>query len=222
MGVEAEVSLVLIVEDQEATSAWMGQLAAELYPLAAVHRFAGVRATLNWIAACPSHEAPICLVDLGLPDGSGIEVIRALTAKMPKARAIVMTLYDDDTHVLEAMCAGAVGYLLKDQEPSQVCERLRAIDRGEVAISPAISRRMLSLFRSRADLLRPADPNVSLTPRETDVLRLIGRGLRIAEAAAALGISTQTAASYLKIVYRKLAVDSRAEAALEAARRGLV
>jgi DNA-binding NarL/FixJ family response regulator len=213
---------ILIVEDLEPTRAWMAALLGDLYPDAAICRCADVREALAWISGQNADAAPLCLVDLGLPDGSGAEVLRALAEHLPRARAIVMTLFEDDAHVLDAMSAGAAGYLLKDQDNDSVRARIRSLEAGEVPMSPAVSRRILTLFRERAELFRAIDPSVSLTPRETDMLRLIGRGLRTMEAAQTLGISPQTAAGYLKAVYRKLDVNTRAEAAVEATRRGLV
>jgi len=216
------VATLLVVEDLAPTRAWIIALLADIYPDAVIHACRTLGEALDWVAARQKGETPLCFIDLGLPDGSGADVIRALTATLPGARVIVMTLYDDDAHVLDAMSAGAVGYLLKDQDDATIRTRIEAIEHGEVPISPAISRRILALFRDRAGLFRAIDPAVSLTARETDVLRLIGRGLRVTEAATALNISAQTVAGYLKIVYRKLDVNTRAEAAVEAARRGLI
>jgi DNA-binding NarL/FixJ family response regulator len=213
---------ILIVEDLAPTRLWVEALMIELYPAAIVDCCANVREAMEWIFRHPTDAAPLCLIDLGLPDGSGTEILRALADRMPRSRAIVMTLYDDDHHVLDAMSAGAVGYLLKDQDRDIIRARILSMEHGEVPMSPAISRRILSLFRERAELFRAIDPSVSLTPRETDMLRLVGRGLSTPEAADMLEISAQTAAGYLKAVYRKLDVNTRAEAAVEAARRGLV
>ncbi len=136
---------------------------------------------------------------------------------------IVTTIYDDDHHLFDAIAAGAQGYLLKDQHPDTLIEYLHRIDAGEPPLSPSIARRMLQHFsRSRPPAPAAIPAEEVLTAREMDVLRLLGRGLRVNEAAHTLGLTPHTVAGYVKTVYRKLNISSRAEAALEAARRGLV
>ncbi|WP_439532533.1 response regulator [Polymorphobacter sp.] len=212
---------VLIVEDIPPTRAWLEALVQRLYPDAPVACCGSLRAGLAWLAGQPADGDFLCLIDLGLPDGSGIELIRRIGQALPGARIVVSTLYDDDANVLAALAAGATGYLLKDEEGEAIEARLRGLGRGEVAMTPSISRRILEHFRRHAGFFA-VDSAVALSPREVDVLRLIGRGLTAAEAAGMLGISAQTTAGYIKAIYRKLDVNNRAEAALEAAKRGLV
>jgi DNA-binding NarL/FixJ family response regulator len=217
-----EPARLLVVEDVAPTRDWLARTAADALgstPVCA-DTLAAARAALARV----DQAAPlVALVDLGLPDGSGVELIREIAARGPHATAIVTTIYDDDAHLLDALAAGAAGYLLKDRDAAELGTRLRGLAAGEVAISPAIARRILELFRARAAPVAQADEEeqVPLTARETDVLRMIGRGLKVAEAASALGLSEQTVAGYVKAVYRKLDISSRAEAALEAVRRGL-
>ena len=162
-----------------------------------------------------SRDWDLVLFDVGLPDGSGSALIEEIVARFPKALVIVTTVYDDEESLLEALAAGAQGYLLKDQDGPAIAHRLAMIEHGEVPISPAIARRLLQR-------LRPEAPSgVALSPRETEVLRMIGRGLKSSEVAEILAISPQTVATHVKTIYRKLEITSRAEAALEARRRGL-
>ncbi|MCW2389603.1 DNA-binding NarL/FixJ family response regulator [Sphingobium sp. B11D3B] len=212
---------ILIVEDLAPTRDWLHALVRRVYPNAQIIGCATLRAGYDWLAQQQPDGSFLGLIDLGLPDGSGVDLIRQLRLKLPDARIIVSTLYDDDAHILAALAAGATGYLLKDEESEIIEARLRGMERGEVAMTPSISRRILEHFRKNAGFFA-VDSAVLLTPREMDVLRLIGRGLKVAEAAASLGISAQTTAGYIKSVYRKLDVNTRAEAALEAAKRGLV
>jgi DNA-binding NarL/FixJ family response regulator len=212
---------ILIVEDLAPTRDWLHALLRRVYPDAQIVGCATLRTGYDWLAQQQPGGAFLCLIDLGLPDGSGVDLIRQLRHKLPDARIIVSTLYDDDAHILAALTAGATGYLLKDEESDAIEARLRGMERGEVAMTPSISRRILEHFRKNASFFA-VDSAVVLTPREMDVLRLIGRGLKVAEAATSLGISAQTTAGYIKSVYRKLDVNTRAEAALEAAKRGLV
>lgn len=222
--------LSLIVEDQGDTRAWLGRMLASAFEGIAVTEAPTLRAARDWIAArrdALSGEKDvrhIALVDIGLPDGSGIDLIRALARDYPAVTPIVTTIYDDDHHVFDAIAAGAQGYLLKDQHPDTMIAYLHRIDAGEPPLSPSIARRILQHFSQ----LQPRALAVSipadevLTAREMDVLRLLGRGLRVGEAARTLGLTPHTVAGYVKTVYRKLNISSRAEAALEAARRGLV
>jgi DNA-binding NarL/FixJ family response regulator len=218
----SESRQILVIEDLAATREWLVKLVEATFPACPVKAVATLSAALHWLKGQSAHLNAICLVDLGLPDGSGIDFIRALMQKAPSAHAVVTTLYQDDANLLNAMAAGASGYILKDQEPDLIGSRLAAIDRGEVAMSPSISRRIMAHFQNSARFVTATDGDIVLTARETDVLRLIGRGLRNGEAASALGISKMTVTDYIKTIYRKLDLSSRAEAALEAARRGLV
>lgn len=165
-------------------------------------------------------EVAIVLVDLGLPDGSGIDVVRGFARRHPETSIVVCTIFDDDAHVFPSLAAGAHGYLLKDSPPGSWAAALQELEQGRPPLSPSIARRILAHFRSSSALFVD-EPGVALTPRELDVLGLIGRGLRIGEAATTLGLAESTVAGYVKDIYRKLGISNRAEAALEASRRGL-
>jgi DNA-binding NarL/FixJ family response regulator len=159
----------------------------------------------------------IALIDLGLPDGSGVELIEFIQHRAPATLCIVASIYHDDGHIFPALRAGAQGYLLKDQPIQSIVAALTGIAAGQPPLSPAIARRMLSFFQPD-----PALPDPALTERETEVLRLIAKGMTQAETARLLGISQHTVAGYVKELYRKLNVSSRAEAALLARDLGLV
>ena len=162
----------------------------------------------------------LALVDLALPDGRGVDFLRDLAERSGGAtRSVVVTIYADDHHLFDAIAAGAGGYLLKDMGRDELVRYLRRLEAGETPLSPAVARRMLDYFRKPQTA---AEPEAALTPRETEVLRLIGRGLRSGEAAKVMGVTELTVAGYVKAIYRKLNICSRAEAALEAAKRGLV
>ena len=134
---------------------------------------------------------------------------------------VVVSIYDDDAHLFDAIAAGAQGYLLKDEGAEVLVGRLREIARGEPPLSPSIARRILCHFHRPHDAAT-APRRELLTPRETEVLALLGRGFRIGDAADSLGLTRHTVAGYVKIIYSKLNISSRAEAALEAKRLGLV
>ncbi|MBU6266659.1 MAG: response regulator transcription factor [Sphingomonadales bacterium] len=222
----------LIVEDIAATRDWLSGLVHRAFPATGVYHATTLAEARAWVKANPESAHPessgdtLFLIDLGLPDGTGVDLIRDLATSHPGAQLVVSTIFDDDAHLMQAMAAGAHSYLLKDRPAEELVELLRRIGRGEVALSPPMARRLLAHFRGHATFVTAGASNAAgeeqqLTARETDVLRLIGRGLTLAEAGGALAISAQTVATHVKAIYRKLGITSRAEAALEAARRKL-
>ncbi|BAV65583.1 response regulator [Sphingobium cloacae] len=166
----------------------------------------------------------MALVDINLPDGSGIEIIRQVAAGWPDAIAAVATIYGDDLHLMEAIAAGARGYLLKGDPPDILRGCLQRLARGEPATSPAIALRILAHFRQSAEKRIAAGDlphQRALSRRETEVLDLLARGYTIAESARRLGLSSQTVSTYVRTIYSKLSVNNRAQAVVEARRRGL-
>lgn len=213
----------LVLEDQAETRQHLLLALAVAFPGIDARGAGDLRAARDLLdpVSGPSWTPDLALVDLVLPDGSGVTLLRQLAERPGDTRAVVVTIYADDEHLFDAIAAGAGGYLLKDMGADDLVRYLRRLEEGETPLSPAIARRMLGYFRDRPrapDL----EPMAALTPRETEVLRLIGRGLRSGEAAKVMGVVEQTVAGYVKAIYRKLNICSRAEAALEAARRGLV
>jgi DNA-binding NarL/FixJ family response regulator len=228
--------LCLLVEDQPRTRDWIVGVLARAFPEMTVATVSSLREARAWLEDYDARHGAgltLALIDLGLPDGSGIELVRSIAASRPAVLPVVATIYDDDTHVFDAIAAGARGYLLKDEEADQLVSLLRRIEGGEPPLSPSIAHRMLAHFRAapppdRAALvpdraaLVPRQDDAGLTARETETLSLIAKGLTIAEAAARMGLKPQTVASYVKTIYEKLNVSTRAEATLAAVRRGLV
>lgn len=224
-----EAPLVLIVEDQPDTRAWLGEVARQAIPGARTVSVGDLTEARSWLRSLDGSSArlKLALVDLGLPDGSGIDLIRELAESRPEVAAVVSTVYDDDSYLFDAIAAGAQGYLLKDQDRDLIVQRLQRIGDGEPPLSPSIARRMLNHFRTQPPArpigpAAPCDEETALTPRELEVLALLGKGSRVPEAARRLGLTDHTVATYVKIIYRKLRISSRAEAALEASRRGLL
>lgn len=211
---------ILVVEDILDLRRSLVEIAARVFGVDCPASAGSLREARRWIAEERRVEQPlIALVDLGLPDGSGDALIAEL-ATDGNATAIVTTVFEDDGNVLRALSAGAQGYILKSEDLPSIEDRLRGLERGEVAVSPPIARRMLRYLRDLPQ--QPAMEIVQLTARETDVLRAIGRGLTVPETAGALEIGATTVASHVKNIYRKLSIASRAEAAIEATRRGLI
>lgn len=214
----------LIVEDLDEPRQWLAELLPQALP---VVRRVDTAATLAPARErLREHAYGLALVDWGLPDGTSETLIAELVAARPGSVVIVATIHDDDTHVFPALRAGASGYILKSQPASVVVGQLRRIEQGEPALSPSIAARVLRHFRAGPgpEAAPPEDPRplAQLTEREVDVLRLIAKGYKAAEVAQLLGLSSHTVTGYVRDIYRKLGISSRAEATLEAARRGLV
>ncbi|HEY8361074.1 MAG TPA: response regulator transcription factor [Ramlibacter sp.] len=213
----------LIVEDLPDIRDWLLEVARTAFPAVSAVATGRRDEALVLIAREPFDLA---LVDLGLPDGSGIDVVRALHRMQPQAMSIVVTIYDDDDHLFPALQAGAFGYLLKEQATEVLVRQVLRITNGEPPLSPSIARRVLSYFGQPSDtaVAAAAQPvaDTPLTERETEVLRRVAKGYTLPEIAAQLELSRHTIADYVRQIYRKLDISSRAEATLEAARRGLV
>lgn len=208
----------LIIEDQPETRAWLVEVLAQAFGGLVASEGGDVAAGRRWLAAHDGRPA-LALIDLVLPDGSGVELIRTISEVHPAVQPVVISMYDDDAHLFDAIAAGAQGYLLKDEGPTVLAGRLKEILNGEPPLSPSIARRILSHFHKGASQF---EQDGVLTPREQEVLALLGKGLRIGDAAGVLGLTRHTVAGYVKLIYSKLNITSRAQAALEARRRGLV
>lgn len=215
----------LVVEDDATARPWLADCLLQAFGTIPVTTADDVSSARAWIAgwmAQDTERSLVALIDLGLPDGSGIDVIRLLAGGGGTVVPVVTTIYDDDAHLFGAIAAGAAGYLLKDRSRDVMVDYLRRIQAGEPPLSPSLSRRILEHFRSPPQPLPAAPPAADgLTPRERDVLALLGRGLRSSEVAGVLKLSEHTVASHVKAIYVKLNISSRAEAALEARNRGL-
>ena len=206
---------VLILEDVSETLQWLGEIAAEAFPGCGVTGASTVRDAL---AAMDRHVFDLALIDLRLPDGSGLDVMRQLRVNSPDTICVVTTAMADDSSIVGALSAGASGYLLKEQMREGIIRQLQQIKEGVPALSPSIARRIMEHFRRTGPA---AGETGNLTARELEVLTLIGRGMRNAEVAAQLMLSENTVSGYIKAIYRKLGISSRAEASWHAAQLGL-
>jgi len=206
-----------ILEDLPESQVWLSEALTLSFPGIVIDSAFSVQEARDKLAVGALPD--IALIDLGLPDGSGVELIEFIQRRSPNTLCIVASIYHDDGHIFPALRAGAQGYLLKDQPVAAIVAALTGIAGGQPPLSPAIARRMLSFFQPG---LAPATPTPALTERETEVLRMISKGMTQAETGRLLGISQHTVAGYVKELYRKLNVSSRAEAALLARDMGLV
>jgi DNA-binding NarL/FixJ family response regulator len=152
-----------------------------------------------------------------------VDVVTKLRDMQPDAQSVVVTIHDDDEHLFPALQAGAFGYILKEQARELITEQLQRISQGEPPLSPSIARRVMAYFSAKAKPQSQANamPSVNLTDRESEVLLRVAKGYTLPEIGVQLGLSRHTIADYVKQIYRKLNVSSRAEAALEAQRLGL-
>lgn len=214
---------VMLVEDDPAFLARFCAIVAaapELRLLGAVGDLASARQLL---AGTPPD---VLLTDLGLPDGSGIELIRETAARHPATDIMVISVFGDEEHVVASIQAGATGYVLKDSLPDEFVALIRELRAGGSPISPLIARKLLRTFRTPAAApaanAAVAAAAAGLTPREAEVLGLLAKGFAFAEVARLLEMSPHTVTAHVKKVYQKLAVHSRGEAVYEATRMGLL
>jgi len=208
---------VLLLEDDPVTRERLAGIVDAAPGLQLVAAVGDVRSALAWLGA---HAPPaVLLADLQLPDGSGIDVIRWLRRQAPASEAMVISVFGDEAHVVAAIEAGATGYLLKDASADEIAQAIVRLIAGESPISSAIARHLLRRFQpaTAAPAAAAASP---LTPRETQVLQLIAKGLSYQRIAETLGMSPHTVTTHIKQIYRKLAVNSRGEAVFEAMQLG--
>lgn len=175
----------------------------------------------------------VILCDLGLPRMSGIEVTREVKAKYPGVEVLIFTIFDEEEKVLEAVKAGASGYLLKGTPAERIIEAIRDVHDGGSVIQPSLARRLLKTFHVREVappvVGTPPDQElgsdgrrVQLTAREVEILRLIAKGLSNSEAAGVLTLSRATVRTHLEHIYQKLEVTNRVEAVTEGIRKGII
>ncbi|OQX06339.1 MAG: DNA-binding response regulator [Thiothrix lacustris] len=215
----------LIVEDVPETSQWLGHILTQAF--GDIHTTASMTCQQTR-QVLQTNYFNLALLDLNLPDGSGIDLVACVRQRCPDAYIVITTIFDDEDHILKALKAGAHGYLLKDMPDKLFIQKLHGILNGDPPISPSVSRRILRYFaeNNAPEPLQPShglkQPPCSLSPREQEVLTLVAKGLNRNDVARLLGLSTNTVARYIRDVYQKLNISSRAEAAVEACRRGLV
>lgn len=210
------IETILIVEDIAQSRAFLVDILKGVFPHATIIEAANLRAALS---LCDRHRFDLALVDLQLPDGDGYAVLRKLEIIQTETISIVTTAIGSDSAIVAALSAGAHGYVLKSDPPELIASHIRQIPNGTLPLSPAIARRVLDHFRATGP---NTDDDYGLTPREREVLSLVGRGLRVSDVALEMDLAASTVSSHVKAIYRKLNISNRAEAAYQAARLGLL
>lgn len=223
--VPIELASILIVEDDSAMQARLRALVREVAGpqawIGIASDVAGARASLR------QHQPVLALVDVRLPDASGIALIRQMQQDSPDTQAVIVSAFADEETILAALRAGAIGYLLKDREDIELVLSLRSLQRGGAPIDPMIARRILALVPAPAPARDPGEvaeavavPHLSV--RESEILQLVAQGLSNREIAEHTNLSRLTIEGHTKNIYRKLAVKSRTAAVHEARTLGLL
>ena len=231
---------VLIVEDDARMRAFFAASVSRCDRLVLAASLGTVVDALAWLDE-PAHGVDVLLTDLGLPDGSGLEVIRHAVRMYPQCEALVISMFGDEDNVLASIEAGALGYIHKDSAPDDIAQTILEMKAGASPISPMIARRVLSKYLSLQSnrLVAPeerAPPAIEmvatgvqaeadralLSRREQAVLELIARGFSYLEIARLQSVSVHTVQTHIKNLYGKLAVHSKSEAVFEATRMGLL
>lgn len=167
------------------------------------------------VKLCAELKPNVVLMDLAMPGVDGVEATRLITEQVPATRVLVLTSFSDRERILDAIDAGAVGYLLKDAAPDELLRGIRAAARGESPLSPKAAQTLLATRKERMEVRE-------LSPRETDVLMLVAQGLANKQIAQRLGISEKTVKAHLVSVFQRIGVSDRTQAAVWAHRRGLL
>ncbi|MBL7002401.1 MAG: response regulator transcription factor [Gammaproteobacteria bacterium] len=211
---------VLILEDHKDAQQWLSEAINIAFGEQTEITIAASIEQVNSILYSQSFD--LFIVDLHLPDGSGIEALIFAKHHHPEMPAVIATIYSDDDHLFPALSAGASGYLLKDDSKQNIAKMLSGIFSGTPPLSPEIATRLMAHFNQTqvADLSNEDTPK--LTNREQESLKYIVKGFSIKECAELMSISPHTVSGYIKDIYKKLHVSSRAEVTTEAIRLGLI
>jgi DNA-binding NarL/FixJ family response regulator len=219
---------VLIVEDDPQTRAYFASCVSAHAQLRVFAEAASVAQGKAWLAQAAENPIDVMLTDLGLPDGSGLELIAHAAQHLSGCDSLVISMFGDEDHVLASIEAGATGYLHKDSAPADIAQSILQLKRGQSPMSPMIARRLLAKYRSISAGQTPIKPVVTeahlptLSKRELEVLDHISRGFSYAELAQIIHVSIHTVQTHIKNIYAKLSVHNRSEAVFEAQRLGLL
>jgi len=226
---------VLVVEDDPQMREFFSASVARSTTLRLAGSLGSVAEVRAWLDD-DRNTVDVLLIDLGLPDGSGLEVIRHAVRLHPRCEPLVISMFGDEDNVLASIEAGALGYIHKDSAPDDIAQTILEMKAGASPISPMIARKVLAKYAgSRQKAAPPLVDTASsairkgaveapplLSPREQEVLALIARGFSYAEIARLQAVSVHTVQTHIKNLYAKLSVHSKNEAVFEASRLGLL
>jgi DNA-binding NarL/FixJ family response regulator len=211
---------IVVVDDQEVVRAGFGALLATQSDFAVVGTAADGAAALR---LCRHTRPDVVLMDVRMPVMDGIEATRRILADPDAPRILMLTTFDLDEHVYDALGAGASGFLLKDATAERLFDAVRVVAAGEALLSPTVTRRLIGEFaRLRQRPRSPGPALAALTPRETEVLRLIAEGLSNPEIATRLVVGEETVKTHVSRVLNKLGLRDRTQAVVMAYESGLV
>ncbi|ENU26766.1 response regulator [Acinetobacter modestus] len=216
------IQTALILEDIVDVNAWIKQMLIETFEGIRIQQAYSLDEAKHLLM---SQHYDLALIDLSLPDGKGIEVIDWLVQYSAETISVVVTIFEDDQYLFEAISHGAKGYLLKDLEPVVFKKHLENLIAGLYAFSPTMTQKLLNYVKTQEQLNQRKQQlieSLALTNREKQVLIHIAKGQQVSEIAYELGLSSHTVSGYVKEIYRKLQISSRAEAALLAKQYGLI
>lgn len=209
---------VLVVDDHPVVRSGIKKVVELEDDIEIVGEAGTAAAALEQVAAV---KPDVVLMDLDLPDKSGIDATTEIKDKFPEVGVVALTIHDDREHLFEMVCAGAAGYVLKDVEPGGLVGAIRAVNEGNSYMSPPAAKKLLGEFTRLANG-REEEKIDGLTAREEEVLRLLAHGQSNKQIGATLSISEKTVKNHVTSIFRKIGVGDRTEAALYAIRKGLV
>jgi DNA-binding NarL/FixJ family response regulator len=211
-----ETIKVAIIEDRREIREGLGTLIHFTDGFECVGKYGSMEETLPRIK---NNLPDVVLSDIGLPGMDGIEGIKILKEKFPQLVILMLSVYEDDERIFDALCAGAVGYLLKKTPPAKLLESLREAVAGGAPMSPEVARRVITLFR---EVRPPEKVDYDLSPHEIRLLKLLVEGHSYKTAALKLRVSVNTISFHLKNIYEKLQVHSKSEAVAKALKQRLI
>ena len=214
--VRTEPVKVAIIEDERDIREGLGMLIGYTDGFICVGKYGSMEEALTSIR----HRTPdVVLSDIGLPGMDGIEGVKIIKEKYPAVTILMLSVYDDNERIFDALCAGACGYLLKKTPPSKLIDSLNDAIGGGSPMSPEIARKVVALFR---DFRPPERVDYDLSPHELRILKLLVEGHSYKTAAAKLSVTTSTISFHLKNIYEKLQVHSKSEAVAKALQHRLI